>query len=86
MKKTVFAAIALSSLTLAACGGTNTGNSQIENVEQVYSDNATYAPDEAGLGNDAALNATDLNTIGPVDNAADLNAATPLENGVANAL
>lgn len=85
MKKTVFAAIALSSLTLAACGGTATGNSEVANVEQADDLNTTETLDAGNYG-DAALNASDLNTIGPVDNAADLNAATPLENGVANAL
>lgn len=81
MKKTVFAAIALSSLTLAACGGTPTGNSEVANVEQTDDLNTTTL-DETGLGNETE----DLNAIGPVDNAADLNAAAPLENGVANAL
>ncbi|MBB5697258.1 hypothetical protein [Sphingomonas yantingensis] len=85
MKKTVFAAIALSSLTLAACGGTATGNSEVANVEQTDDLNTTDTLDAGNYG-DASLNASDLNTIGPVDNAADLNAATPLENGVANAL
>lgn len=86
MKKTVFAAIALSSLTLAACGGTATGNSEVANVEQTDDLNTIDTLNDTTLGNDASLEATDLNAIGPVDNAADLNAAAPLENGVANAL
>ena len=85
MKKTVFAAIALSSLSLAACGGTNMGNSQIANVEQGDDLNTTETLD-GGLGNEASLNEGELNEIAPVDNAADLNAADSLENGVANAL
>ncbi|PCD03963.1 hypothetical protein COC42_06490 [Sphingomonas spermidinifaciens] len=82
MKKTVLAAIILSSMALAACGGTNTGNSEVANVEQIADLNATDAVDETGLGNDTG----DFNAIGFVDDAADLNEAAPLENDVANAL
>ena len=58
MKKTVFAAIALSSLTLVACGGTATGNSEIANVEQT-DDLSTIGPVD---------NAADLNAATPLEN------------------
>jgi hypothetical protein len=86
MKKTVFAAIALSSLTLAACGGTPSGNSTVENVGAVDDLNTTETLDETTFGNDTTLNTGDLNTLGPIDDPALANGAGALDNTTTNAL
>jgi hypothetical protein len=87
MKKTVLAAaIALSSLSLAACGGGASENLAVAN-ETVSDDLNLSAPAEEGTyGNDASFNAADLNTLGPVDDPALSNETLPADNGVANAL
>jgi hypothetical protein len=86
MKKTVFAAIALSSLTLAACGGGTTANTSVENVGAVDDLNTTETLDETSFGNDTSLNTGDLNTLGPIDDPALTNGAGALDNTTTNAL
>jgi hypothetical protein len=87
MKKLVLsAAIALSSLSLAACGGGASENVSAGNEVVADDLNLSDTGGEDAFLNDSSFNTEDLNTLAPVDDPALANGAAPLDNGTTNAL